>query len=81
MITHSERTLISRVAMLVVQLERKEARFAAQDGEATDEQLRSYLRALNSLNRLLGSLGLKRRPRDITPMPSVDAYLQGEAAE
>jgi hypothetical protein len=82
MITHAERALVNRVAMLIVQLERKEARFAAQDGEASDEQLRSYLRGLNSLNRVLGSLGLKRRPRDITPTPpSVDQYLSQEAAE
>jgi hypothetical protein len=80
MISSAERILINRVSMLVVQAELYEQKFVQQDGIANNDQWRSYLRALNSITRMLSVLGLHKRARDVTP-PSVDSYLQQEAAE
>jgi hypothetical protein len=52
-------------------------------GEANAEDLDLYLRASNNLRRLLETVGLQRRPRDVT-LPSLREYLakpQEEAAE
>jgi hypothetical protein len=45
-----------------------EAKFEAE-GEASIKQLECYQRTANSLRRLLESVGLKRRPKDVTPNP------------
>jgi hypothetical protein len=63
----AERVLLKRSAMLTLQLEMLECRFADQDGMATSEQLNDYQRALNTCRRTLEALGLKRRARDISP--------------
>jgi hypothetical protein len=86
-ISESERRLVRRAAMLTLQLEMMEAKFAVNDGEATAHQLQVYQQCSNTLRRLLESLGgLKRQPRDVTPVPSLTQYLQrrqttSEAAE
>jgi hypothetical protein len=80
--SQAEQVLIRRAAMLTLQLEMMEQRFAANDGEASSHQLEVYQRTSNSLRRLLESLGLKRRPKNITP-PTLEQYarrLDGEAA-
>jgi hypothetical protein len=64
----AERSITRRVAVLSVELEHLEARFAAA-GAATAEDLDLYQRTANSLRRLLEAVGLQRRPRDITPDP------------
>jgi hypothetical protein len=73
-VSEAERRLIRRAAMLSLQLEMQEQRWASDaDGEASAKQLETYQRASNSLRRILESLGLRRRQRDITP-PSLEAY-------
>jgi hypothetical protein len=49
-----------------------EARFAKAEGKATDIDL--YIRGAGGLRRLLETVGLQRRCKDITP-PSVADYL------
>jgi hypothetical protein len=49
-------------------LELLEARFEANDG-AKAAELECYQRVASSLRRLLESLGLRRRQKDITPHP------------
>jgi hypothetical protein len=76
--SHAEKVLVARCAMLTVQMELAEAAFARSEGGiATSDQLIVYSRCLNSLHRVLHTLGLKRRPRDINT-PSVAAYLRSK---
>ena len=51
--------------------ERLESKFAS--GEASDRDLDLYQRASGNLRRLLESVGLQRRQRDVTP--SLDQYI------
>jgi len=72
--SEGELALVRRVAALIVELELMEARFASlPDGESpASSTFDLYQRAVNSLRRTLLSLGLRRRPRDITP--TLDEY-------
>jgi hypothetical protein len=64
----AERVLVRRAAMLCLQLELLEQRFAANDGgQASAAQLEQYQRGTNSLRRTLQALGLERRAKDVTP--------------
>jgi hypothetical protein len=72
-VSESEQRLIRRAAMLTIQLEMMDSKFALNEGEASRVDLETYQRCSNSLRRLLESLGLQRRQRDVTP--SVDQYL------
>jgi hypothetical protein len=65
-ISEGERALAKRCAVLITELERREAVFA-QAGAATDEALAIYQTTVNTLRRTLEALGLQRRARDITP--------------
>jgi hypothetical protein len=65
-VTEPRRMLVRRAACLAVELERREA-VIAETGEATDAQIEVYGRTANTLRRLLQTLGLERRARDITP--------------
>ena len=57
-----------------LQCELLEQRFAqAEGGAATSAQLADYQRAAGTLRRLLTSLGLQRRQKDVTP--SLEQYL------
>lgn len=64
--------------MLTVELEWLETMFALA-GEATVEQIDLYQRTANSMRRLLESVGIRRRARDVSP--SIDEYLASMAAE
>jgi hypothetical protein len=67
-VTEAERRIIRRAAMLTLQLEMQEQRWAHNsEGEASRAQLDVYQRCSNTLRRLLESLGLQRRARDVTP--------------
>src|SRR5262245_2792713 len=68
----AERSITRRVAVLSVELEHLEARFATA-GSASAEDLDLYQRTANSLRRLLEAVGLQRRPVDVTPDPLVYA--------
>jgi hypothetical protein len=73
----AERSLIQRASCLTVELEFMESRFAAA-GSATPEQLNLYAVVAGTLRRLLQTVGLQRRAKDITP--TLQEYLK-EAAE
>jgi hypothetical protein len=62
----AERSIIRRAAVLTVELERLEAKFAAA-GQADIEDLDCYARIASNLRRLLESVGLRRRAKDIGP--------------
>jgi hypothetical protein len=61
-----ERSIIRRAAVLTTELEQLEVKFALA-GEANPVDLDLYQRVSNSLRRLLESVGLERRARDVTP--------------
>jgi hypothetical protein len=63
----AEKSLIRRIAVLSVELEQLEQKFAIA-GEATPHQLDLYGRSVGNLRRLLETLGIGRRPHDITPL-------------
>jgi hypothetical protein len=70
----AEQLLINRAALLSAVISDFETKWVGGEQIA----LSDYLAALNTFRRLLVSLGLRRRPRDVTP--SVADYL-AEAAE
>ena len=79
----AEQSIIRRACVLTVELERLEQRFALA-GEAAADDIDLYARVAANLRRLLESVGLKRRPRDVTAVPTLAEYLRGaqrEAAE
>ena len=79
-ISEAERSLIRRAATLATELERMEAQFAAA-GAADPETLDLYGRQAGTLKRMLEGLGLKRRPRDVTPdLKTYAAQLAREGA-
>jgi hypothetical protein len=61
----AERSIIRRAAVLTTELEQLEVKFALA-GEASPNDLDLYQRVSNSLRRLLESVGLERRARDVT---------------
>lgn len=75
----AERSLVRRAAVLTVQLEAAERRFALANGEASIEALDAYQRGANTLRRLLGAIGLERRARTVEP--SLSQKLLEAAAE
>jgi hypothetical protein len=75
--SEAERSILRRAAVLTVELERLEARFAVNDTSSADD-LDLYQRTAGNLRRLLESVGLQRRPRDVTP--SLEGYLAARPA-
>ncbi|MEH2573478.1 hypothetical protein [Bradyrhizobium sp. AZCC 1708] len=73
-VSEAEKSLVRRASMLTLQLELMEQKWAMKDGEATEKSLITYQRVANSLRRILESLGLRRRSKDITP--TLDQYLR-----
>jgi hypothetical protein len=65
-VSEAERSIVRRIATLTVELERMEAGFAVA-GEAEPQQIDLYQRTANSLRRLLESIGIERRQRDVSP--------------
>jgi hypothetical protein len=70
----AQTSIVRRVATLTVQIEAIEAGFAEGDREATMPQLDLYQRMSNTLRRLLESIGLERKQRDVTPRQLIDDY-------
>jgi hypothetical protein len=67
-VSEAERILVRRSAMLTLQLELLEQRFAQNDGgSANSRDIETYQRCTNTLRRTLESLGLQRRPREVAP--------------
>lgn len=73
-LSEAERSIIRRCATLTVLLERLELDFALED-QASAFKIDQYQRVANTLKRLLESLGLKRRQKDVTPQSPRD-YLR-----
>jgi hypothetical protein len=67
-LSEGQRAIIRRCAMLQVQLEMLERKWAEDGGAAGSKDLETYQRCSNSLRRLLESLGLHqgRRAIDVT---------------
>ena len=64
----AERSLIRRASVLTVELERLEAKFAmanAANEAPSDSDLDLYQRTAGNLRRLLESVGLQRRAKDV----------------
>jgi hypothetical protein len=83
-VTQAEKALVRRAAMLTLQLELLEQRFASNEGGAAhSEQLETYQRSTNSLRRTLESLGLERRAKDVTlgNFTMVDRVIDGAARQ
>jgi hypothetical protein len=78
LLTEGQRALIRRAAVLTVECERMEVKFANDDG--TPKMLEEYGRATNTLRRTLETVGLRRVPRDITP-PTLRDYIDGNGAQ
>lgn len=76
-VSEAERSLVRRAATIATELERLEAQFAAA-GEADPQTLDLYARSAGTLKRILEGLGLRRRPKDITP--DLSSYIEGRAA-
>ena len=66
-----QRQLAQRAALLGALIEDAEARWAA--GESID--IDPYLRAVGVQRRVLATLGLERRARDVTPSEDLQSYL------
>jgi hypothetical protein len=64
----AERHIIRRACVMIVELERLEGKFA-QAGEVSVDDLDCYGRTAGNMRRLLESVGLQRRARDVTPDP------------
>jgi hypothetical protein len=71
-VSAAEASIIRRAAVLSVELELLENKFAA--GQATDSDLDLYGRTSGNLRRLFQTIGVDRKSRDITP-PSVKDYI------
>src|SRR5688500_10069298 len=65
-VSEPERSIVRRASALTVELEHLEAKFLIS-GSATPRQLELYGRTANTLRRLLESVGMQRRAKDITP--------------
>jgi hypothetical protein len=70
-VSEAQRSLIRRIAVLTVQLEMLESKFAAANGEASAKDLDLYVRASGVLRRSLQTIGLERKQKDITSLGSV----------
>jgi hypothetical protein len=64
-VSESERALLRRSACLIVTLEMMELKLA--QGADESELIDRYQRGANTLRRLLSTLGLQRRAKEVTP--------------
>jgi hypothetical protein len=65
-LSEGQRCIVHRLAMMALQCEMLEVRFAQNQGEASAHQLSLYQRTANSMRRLIESLHHGRVARDIT---------------
>lgn len=71
----SEHSIVRRASVLEVELERMETKFALA-GEASVDDLVLYQRTAGNLRRLLESVGLQRRSKDVTTLTIGDLLQQ-----
>ena len=90
-VTAAEASLIRRAAVLSVELEALEVKFA-EAGQASDRDLDLYGRTSGNLRRILETLGINRSAKTVTVKPLDDilaemdrnkaaAVIESEAAE
>jgi len=72
-ISEAERAIIRRACCLILECEQREVKFA-KAGAASNFDIEVYQRLSNTMRRLLESVGLQRRPRDVTP--TLQEYLR-----
>ena len=72
-ISEAQRSLIRRIAILTIQSEMLESKFAQAHGDASAKDLDLYIRASGNLRRLLMTIGLERRAK---PIPSMSEFLR-----
>jgi hypothetical protein len=75
----AEQSLCRRAANLELQLELIERFWAGNGGQASERTLHLYQRVTSSLRRVLESLGLQRRQKDVTP--TLKEYLDAKYSE
>jgi len=75
-VTYAPASNFNGAATLTVELERLEAKFATA-GQAEAGELALYTTTSNTLKRLLEAVGLRRRPRDVTP--DLHHYIAGQS--
>jgi len=73
--SEAEKSIIKRAAAITIELERLEAKFSTLPAGPSDRDLDMYQRCSNSLRRLLETVGIRRRPRDVTPTLDETALL------
>jgi hypothetical protein len=66
--SEAEKALVRRASILCVECENLETQFASS-GAADPASLDLYQRTANSLRRMLETLGLERRAREVSPKP------------
>jgi hypothetical protein len=84
-LTEAQLSLIRRAASIECELERLDARLSLGEEVNLDE----YGRAASHLRRLFETLGLERKPRDVTPslseylasLPQTDEHAAKDAAD
>jgi hypothetical protein len=69
-LSQAQQSLIRRVATISIELEQMEGRLSK--GEPVD--LDTYGRGAGNLRRLLETLGIERKAKDVSP-PTIEAYL------
>ena len=72
LLSEGQRQLARRCATIAIACERMEGEAAA----GNDIDLDIYGALTDRLGRAFNRLGLKRQPRDVTPVPSLTTYLQ-----
>ena len=75
-ISEAEKSICRRIAVLTVECERMEARFATD--EPSEKALDLYQRMSGALRRLYEAIGLQRRAK---PIETLAEYLASKAAE
>ena len=80
LMSESEKVLVRRAAMLTLQAELMEQRWAENGGEASEKSLICYQRCVGGLRRIWKTLGLERRTKDVTP-PTLHEYLRSKSGE
>lgn len=75
--SEGQKAILRRACILIVALEQMESAFA-NNGSMSVPALAEYQRTSNTLRRLLTSIGLDRRAKDVTP-PKLSDYIEGTA--
>jgi hypothetical protein len=66
-LSEAKKMLIRRCAFIAIQMEAMEQQWAEHDGIASEKSLMSYQRLAGALRRLLQTLGLERRAKNVGP--------------